>query len=315
MAAKSENYVGGATGATFMLYISEHSPTEYRVEEYLWAFAAERADSAGADIITSSLGYNEFDDPSMDYEYADLDGQTSAISKAASWAFEKGILVVVAAGNIYPGSTWTRIAMPADAENVMAVGSVQENYKRAASSLMGPSADNRVKPDVMALGAGASIVLSNGTISSGNGTSLACPQVASLAAGIWQLKPDLTATELLTLIRQSGSQYFTPDNEKGYGIPTYQAIKNILESATNETELTVYPNPIVSDYLNISVTPADGSIVSVKVISLHGQLVYSGSYVSNWQSAAFDLSGIPSGTFIVKIDAGKRAKTFRVVKP
>jgi serine protease AprX len=315
IAAKATGFTGGATDATFLLYVSEYVPTEFRVEEYLWAFAAERADSAGADIITSSLGYNEFDDASMDYTYDDLDGQTTAISKAASWAAEKGIVVIVSAGNKFPGSNWVRIAAPADAAQVLAVGSVQENYIRAPSSLIGPSADGRIKPDVMAMGVGAVVISSSGPLAAANGTSFSCPQIASLAAGIWQREPALTAAEIRMLVRQAGSQYFNPDNEKGYGIPTYRAVRNILDFPLTGSHVDVFPNPIIGNSLNVSVVPGDGTIVSVQVFDLLGQLMHREDFTSQWQPLALDFSQVQSGAYLIKIHHANSSKTFRIMKP
>ena len=115
MAGVAANYRGGTPDATYLLYVTEYGPTEFRVEEYLWALGAERADSVGADIISSSLGYSEFDDPTMDYAYGDLDGEHAIVSKAATLAFERGMVVVNSAGNHFTGSAWSRITPPADA--------------------------------------------------------------------------------------------------------------------------------------------------------------------------------------------------------
>ncbi|HMQ00313.1 MAG TPA: S8 family serine peptidase, partial [Cyclobacteriaceae bacterium] len=110
-AYKSSDFIGGAYMANYYLYLTEDAPTEYRVEEYNWLFAAERADSAGVDIINTSLGYSWFDDSSMDYTPADMDGQTAVISIAAKMAFDRGMLVVTSAGN-YGNNNWQVITAP-----------------------------------------------------------------------------------------------------------------------------------------------------------------------------------------------------------
>src|SRR5690606_12003754 len=122
-------FTGGAYKASYQLYVTEEVPTEYRIEEYNWLFAAERADSAGADIIQSSLGYYDFDGASMDYLKSQMDGVTAVVSKAAKWAADRGIIVVVSAGN-EGNVSWQIITAPADVENVLAVAAVDANLRR-----------------------------------------------------------------------------------------------------------------------------------------------------------------------------------------
>jgi len=143
-------YLGGAYKANFFLYQTEDVYSEYRVEEYNWLFATERADSAGVDVINSSLGYSQFDDPSMDYTYSNLDGKTSVITPRCTKAFERGIAVVISAGN--EGSTsWQYITPPADAKGIIACGGVNSTLARVSFSSIGPTADGRIKPDVSVL--------------------------------------------------------------------------------------------------------------------------------------------------------------------
>ena len=90
---------GTAPGADYLLLKTEDIGSEFPCEEDFWAAGAEFADSSGADIISSSLGYFNFDDPSLNYKYSDLDGNTAFVTKAADIAASKGILVVNSAGN------------------------------------------------------------------------------------------------------------------------------------------------------------------------------------------------------------------------
>lgn len=316
-AVSSGLYQGGAPAATYLLYVTEYVPTEYRVEEYFWAVATERADSAGVDIISSSLGYNEFDDQTMDYAYADLDGEHAVISKAAAFAFARGIVVVNSAGNVFPGSDWIRIAPPADVEQVLSVGSVDGLQNRASSSLTGPNANGTNKPDVMAMGAGASVVNFTGGIASASGTSFSAPQIASLVAGAWQMKPDLTAIEMVDLIRKAGSRYFAPDNLYGYGIPTYQAIKNILDFPSVGDGTFIYPNPAVNNELKIAIAPVQGQPVHFELSTIMGQPVYEQNYLANWNANPFtlDISSLSPGVYLAHVTMGNRTKTFRVIRP
>lgn len=317
IAGKLDNYVGAATKANFLLYATEYTPTEYRAEEYYWAFAAERADSAGVDIISSSLGYTEFDDASMDYTYPDMDGETAAITRAAQMAFDRGIIVVSAAGNSGAANDpWHYIAPPADGKDVLAVGAVDFNLNRSSFSSFGPSVDGRVKPDIVALGTQTANISPSGVIQYGNGTSYACPLMAGFIACLWEAHPELNAIEMIDMVRKAGSQYFNPDFSLGYGIPTYQAIQNMYEF-TNPTGIVLYPNPIQDDKLKIAIGPTDGSEISFQVFSVMGQPIHEEVYLSNWHSNPYDIdfSNQPSGVYLVKVHHGPSSKIFRVVKP
>jgi serine protease AprX len=212
-------FVGSSPAAGFYLYRTEDAGSEYPIEEHFFAVAAERADSAGADVFSVSLGYNQFDDAAFDYTYAQLDGNTTLIARAADMAAAKGIAVVVAAGNAGAGS-WRYITTPADADSVLCVGAVNANGQVAGFSSYGPSADGQVKPDVAALGAGTAVAsTSNGQPFFGNGTSYACPVMAGLATCLWQAFPEINNMALFAALRQSASSYSQPNNRIGYGLP------------------------------------------------------------------------------------------------
>jgi serine protease AprX len=308
-------FTGGAVDADFLLYATEHDETEYRVEEYNWAFAAERADSAGADIISSSLGYTEFDDPAMDYDIDDLDGKTTVISKAANFAFQRGIVVVASAGN-FGNDPWQYIGAPADVENVIAVGSIDGKYKQSSFSSIGPTADGRIKPDVMALGTGAASITPFGDVVYGNGTSFSCPLISSLVAGVWQRWPQLTAGEIVNLIRQSGSQYFSADNNFGYGVPTYRAVKNIMDRPSQAVDILVYPNPAIDDKIKIALQTTDGSMVSVTLYTALGQTIHQANYQAIWDLNPYivDMSHFAPGVYFLKVSHETKIKTMRIVR-
>lgn len=221
MAAEIPNvYVGAAPKASYVLLRSEDYQTESPAEEDYWASAAEYADSLGADIINSSLGYHDYDDKKLNYGYRYLDGAHALISRTASMLAAKGIVLVNSAGNDGMG-TWKKINFPADARDILAVGSVGENGVNTAFSSVGPTADGRVKPDVMALGNPVAVITGRGTIINDMGTSFSAPVIAGLAACLWQALPNKTARELISLIRRSASQYDFPDNIMGYGVPDF----------------------------------------------------------------------------------------------
>lgn len=212
-----DTLIGAAYNADYALAKTEVScyDQEIKVEEDNWIAAAEWADSLGADIISSSLGYYTFDDGGS-YTREQLDGNSALISMAADIAASKNILVVVAAGN-ERGNAWGTITFPADADSVIAVGALSIDTQVAIFSSPGPTADGRIKPDISTLGVGVVGARARGSYSYQQGTSLATPLVAGGAALALEQFPDLTATELRSLIVDNGSRATRPDNNFGYG--------------------------------------------------------------------------------------------------
>lgn len=210
--------IGTAPEATYWLLRSEDEHTEHLVEQDYWAAAVEFADSLGVDVVNTSLGYYAFDDAACNYEYRQLDGRHSLISRQASRLADKGMLLVCSAGNSGAG-VWKKITPPADAENVLTVGAVDLNGLLAPFSSIGNTADNRLKPDVVTLGQGVEIIRTNGNQGKANGTSFSSPIICGLAACLWQACPQLTVRELIELIRRSGNRANHPDNIYGYGVP------------------------------------------------------------------------------------------------
>ena len=212
--------IGTAPDARYWLLRCEDLQTEQPVEEDYWTMAAEFADSAGVDLINSSLGYNEYDGRLIDYRQRDLNGQKALISRTASMLAHKGIILVNSAGNLGMGP-WKKITFPADAHEILTVGALNEDKKNAPFSGVGPTQDGRVKPDVMALGSPANLISGRGTIVRDMGTSFSTPIVCGLVACLWQALPQKSALEIINLVRQTSSSYQEPDNIYGYGIPNF----------------------------------------------------------------------------------------------
>lgn len=215
-------YIGSAPKACYWLLRSEDQQTEQEVEEDYWTMAAEFADSVGCEIVNSSLGYNEYDHPMTSYKQWQLDGHTAFISRSASMMAQKGMILVNSAGNSGMGS-WKKIGVPADADHILTVGAMlaDEPHKIAPFSSVGPTQDQRVKPDVVALGAPARLVNGRGVIMDDMGTSFSAPIVCGLMACLWQALPKMTAEQMIELIRQTSSNYAHPDNVYGYGVPNF----------------------------------------------------------------------------------------------
>lgn len=213
-------FIGTAPDATFWLLRCEDNLTESLAEEDYWAAAAEFADSVGVDIISSSLGFHAFDNPADNYLYRQLDGHTALISRTASILAGKGIVLVNSAGNDGMAA-WKKINVPADATDIITVGAITPEHRNAAFSSLGPTADGRVKPDVMALGSPACVITGRGTIIRDVGTSFSTPLVAGMVACLWQALPGKTAKEIIRLVIDSSDNRATPDNIYGYGVPDF----------------------------------------------------------------------------------------------
>lgn len=309
-------FTGGAYKANFQLYVTEDVSTEYRIEEYNWLFAAERADSAGADIISTSLGYNEFDDPSMDYKKSDLDGNTAVISRAAQGAADRGILVVCSAGN-EGSNSWGLITVPADAKDVLAVANVDMNGIRSVTSSIGPSADGRIKPDLAALGTNVSVVTPNGNLGSVSGTSLSAPLITGLVAGILQEYPDFTNKKIIAALRKTASQASHPDAFLGYGIPNYKAVENYLNFIPQEKTLQVfYTNPFTDKIIVSPRSPEEITSCRIEILTTQGQLMADQVAEFDWLNTTYsaDLSHLSSGIYFMRIWLNSSAYVFKVMK-
>jgi len=264
--------VGTAPKASYAVIQSECPETEQPFEEDLLANAFEIADSLGADIINTSLGYTIFDEyPQGNHSYEELDGQTCFATRCANLLNEKGIVTCVSAGN-NGNNDWYYISTPTDANNVLSVGGCNIDSVITDFSSHGPSYDGRVKPDVTSLGNWVRIYYFPGASLIDAGTSYSSPIIAGLSACLWQALPQFSASEIMQLIRESGHLYDNPSPEYGYGIPDfYRAYASIVGiDDYNPLQLSVYPNP-VTDKLHL--TNLDGDIQSISIFNAAGQLV------------------------------------------
>ncbi len=305
--------IGSAPEANYILIRSEDANSEQIIEEYNWAAAAELADSLGADIINSSLGYSRYDAPWQSHSYLDMDGKTTPAAKAANFAGNKGILVVSSAGN--EGSTeWKNITTPADALNALAIGAVNSNGEYVYFSSIGPSADGRIKPDVVAMGSRTVAQVTNGQIAAVNGTSFSAPLVAGLAACLWQSNPNLTVKEIAQRIIRSSNTFTKPNNFVGYGIPNFSLAMEGLPNIPQGKNLHLFPNPtneLVSFWLP-SYLETDYSV---------GLYTITGTKIKQEfipKTSIFYTLNIPEkyppGLYIVKLMAGVEKKVGKVIK-
>ncbi len=206
---------GVAPGASYLLAKTEFTPTETRVEEDRWVAAVEWADSIGVDIISSSLGYLTFDG-GTGYTQAQLTGDIAVTTVAADSAAARGILVVVAAGNDGPAAR--TLGTPADGDSVIAVGATDSLGRLTSFSSRGPTADGRIKPDVLAPGSIVPVARVDSGVTVAQGTSFSAPLVAGIAALVQGARPGRPAVELLQGLVDAGDNRHAADNALGHGI-------------------------------------------------------------------------------------------------
>ena len=311
----SGQMVGTAPKANYWLLRSEVAESESIIEEYYWLNAAEFADSVGADLINSSLGYTTFDNAGTNHSYADMDGNTTVITRAADKAAEKGILVVNSAGNS-GGAGWWYIGAPADADSVFTIGAVDAAGIRATFSSVGPTYDRRIKPTVAAQGQ-STVVYGPSGLTAANGTSFSSPIICGMSACLWQAWPNLTNMQIIDVIKATASQSGSPDSLLGWGIPDYSRAVLVPTSIHNQKtgKLAVYPNP-VSDHL-VVILPEQGSgNYQVEISDLQGRKIYT-YQADGIENKVIQLGGLgflPLGVYLVRISDGHRAYTGKIIK-
>jgi serine protease AprX len=320
-----EKFVGIAYNADYLLAktekVSETGITyEREIEEDWWVAGLEWAEENGADIVSSSLGYTDW------YVYSDLNGRTAKTTIAANIAVEKGVAVVVSAGNEGKSSEWPYISTPSDGFDVVAVGAVDENSEIADFSSIGPTYDGRIKPDLVAMGEGTYTVDPNNVSGyrKANGTSMATPLVAGTMALLKQALPDIgRPTLLVKLMKYTASRSLNPDNRYGWGLINAEAAYKYAKfpgsinelndwdptGPASETHvLSIYPNPIRPDLskpiLNIH---SSKSMRSIKFYSMSGSLIYQRQDLDDAKFLTWNLRNdydqrVASGVYICIIE-------------
>ncbi len=232
-------FIGKAPKAAFWLYQTEDNASEYPIEEFNWVCGGERADSSGADVISTSLGYYSFDNATLNYTYSNMNGNTTISAIGADLAAKKGMIVFAAAGN-EGGNSWRFIISPSDGDSVVAVGAVNAAGVIGGFSSFGPSSDGQIKPDMASVGVSALVQTTSNTVGTSNGTSFACPNMAGLGTILWQAFPEYNNMKIIRALQQAGSKFTTPDDRVGFGIPNMKlAFANLLvDYATSSSTVT-----------------------------------------------------------------------------
>jgi serine protease AprX len=312
--------IGTAPKASYWLLRTEDAPTENIIEEYNWVSGAEFADSVGADVINSSLGYIGFDDPSVSHTYADMDGKTCVSTIGAEIAASKGMLVVNSAGNEGQSSTFPWISAPADGDSVFTIGAVDASGHRASFSSIGPTFDGRIKPTVMAMGQGTAVASTSG-VTYGNGTSFSSPVMAGMSACLWQAHPTATNIQIIEALKTTASMHAAPDNLMGWGIPDFTKADSLLQKWTGistrseNRQLNAYPNPFHTAF-QINLTGLREP-VRLRLLDISGRVVYQQQFNTQSPNLFIRVSGLEKlspGIYLIKILSGEKSYFGKVVK-
>ncbi len=287
MAANSPGLiVGSAPNANYLLYRTEDVASETLIEEQNWIAGAEKADSIGADLISSSLGYIEFDDSTHTHSYEQRDGNTTMITAAADLAAKKGMIVINAVGNYGSSPTHKKFVMcPADGDSVVAVGMINKDGEIHHNSNWGPNGAGKTKPNIVSVGWNAVYANNNGLPATTNGTSLATPNVAGLIACLWQAFPEFTNMEIIDAVQQSADRYLQPDDQYGYGIPNFRIASTLLhnkreaklQARLKKSFITAYPVPFKQQFTVFLKAPVTAK-VNMRLVSAHGKIIQAKVY-------------------------------------
>ncbi len=318
--------IGSAPKASFILLLTEDVRSEQPIEEDNWAAAAQFADSAGADLISSSLGYSLFDNPAFNLSYSDLNGKVADISIAAGLAVKKGMIVVNAAGNDGQDS-WKHIVTPADGFGVFAVGAVDAQENIAPFSSYGPTADGRISPVVASVGWNTDLVDTSGNVTTGSGTSYATPNLAGLVACLWQAFPAMTNYQIMDAVEKSSDHSADPGDQIGYGVPDFEAaydtllkagqdsILGHLDSILGTGNLKVFPNPF-NGVVHIAFRPATSGDALFEIYDAAGRLVVSRPLNVTANTIALFNWNLPdsgAGLFFIRVTLGTQTLVARLI--
>ena len=272
--------IGTAPKASYWLLRSEDAGSENVIEEYNWVSAAEFADSVGADVINSSLGYIAFDDTIFSHPYSDMNGKTCISTRGAEIAASKGILVVNSAGNSGDSQAFPWIGAPADGDSVLTVGAVTATGTRAYFSSIGPTYDGRIKPTLMAMGQGDAVANSTDSVTRGSGTSFSSPVMAGMCACLWEAHPSATNMQIMAALEKTASLSGNPNNDMGWGIPDFAKADaylsetlGLLNPKAKQNILTIYPNPFHDSFTIDNPGKISGN-VQLTLLSLDGKVLF-----------------------------------------
>jgi hypothetical protein len=324
---KPGTLIGPAYGASFILARTENDSSETPAEEDKWVRAIEWADSLGVQVTSTSLGYLDYNAGYTSWTWENMDGRTTAITRAAAMAVRKGILVVNSAGNEGFNASHNTLVAPADGDSVVAAGAVTPAGSRASFSSIGPSTSvpPRIKPDVMAQG--TNVFVASATNTTGytliQGTSFSCPLTAGVAALLVKERPTAPPMTIVTAMKSTASKADAPDNLMGYGILNAVSARTTLNGLGDgdglqpdagyelgQNKPNPFPNPS-NPSTRISYTVPAESEVSIMVYDVMGREVTTlvsrhvqrGDYVAIWNGTDARGVGVASGMYVYRLVA------------
>ncbi len=303
--------IGTAPKASYWLLRTEDAPTENVIEEYNWVSGAEFADSVGADVINSSLGYIGFDDTLFSHPYSDMNGKTCISTRGAEIAASKGILVVNSAGNSGQDKAFPWIGAPADGDSVLTAGAVTATGARASFSSIGPTYDGRIKPTVMAMGQGDAVANSTDSIERASGTSFSSPVLAGMSACLWEAHPHATNMQIIDALKKTASFANDPNSFMGWGIPDFAKAdvyltKEFLGIPNRKAEgstLIAYPNPFRGSF-SVKVPQNISGKVQLTLFSLDGKRLFEEDVEVSGLQISFhkaSLSQLQPGIYLLRL--------------
>lgn len=150
----------------------------------------------------------------------------SILIRAVEEAWDKGLIVVTAAGNMgpSPGS----VTAPGSSRKVITVGSSDLLDACKGISGCGPTEDCICKPDLVMPGAGIIACSSSGSYAAKSGTSMSTPQVSGIIALLLEQEPELTNVEVKMRLKYACRSLGYPRNRQGWG----QLDENLLLSSS-----------------------------------------------------------------------------------
>lgn len=316
--------IGPAHRADVLAATTEYTPSERNVEEDYFVAGLEWMEAQGADVVNVSLGYTQFDEGERSYTTEDLDGDTAVTTRAVDAAVQLGMAVVVSAGNSGcddPSNCWFYVGTPADADSAIAVGGVHADGSIVSFSSRGPTADGRIKPDVVAQGQNVVVAWNEDQYVESGGTSFASPLVAAVVAQMLQVNPDLTPMQVRRLLRTTADQSERPDNTRGWGLLDADAA---VRAAEHQARLSPppalvvrspAPNPARTETTFAIDVPRGTSSLDVSLFDVLGRRVVHDvrSVQPGPNRLTLSVDGLPPGVYLYRLHGAERVATGKLV--